>query len=815
MAVAMLVILIIAICLRLATAPIPLERDEGVYAYIGWHWLQGAVPYLDSFSQKTPGSFAVYATVLRLFGSSPTALHWGIQLYHLPTLALVFWLGLRLFGRVEAFVATLLACLLMADPNLYGNAANTETLAMLPLTAATIAALRASESGGWRRCALTGALGAIALLFKPQVAPIVIFHFLAIATTRSRWLASAWSFALGCAAVLGLAGLYFWVEGALWPMWDATVRFNLRYAAGVHLASYPTMLAKQMGPTLPGLWPIYAAVLLGLVTPELRDRSAPAPEARTPRGSRRSWLWVAAWLAASLVAAASGGWFRRHYFHLAIPPASLMAAVGLRALGRALLAGRPARLLSAGLALAIVAFCVHGSWWYYGPGSPMAKSRRLYGANPFAESPAVGEFLASHSEPRDRIFVYGSEPQLLFYAQRESASRYICVYALNLPFDEARSRQLEVLEELAERPPRLIVATFHQASHLESASTPQDLRDGLRELLDSAYQLLAVVPYRSDDETKIVTGDAARRIWTRAPLWDREYRPWAAFVVWERKAVAALPGDEDSAPRMRAMREPSREAMRLARRPLGSSIPGCEIESQAVVAGRDFVTAFIEFGFDVGILEARVVGDGHLLAGNREGRVPAEGHHSLTRGDVLHVEAVGKAVAVFVSKRRRGHGCRRRRRYGKPRSFPTPRRFRTRRSTGSPGSQARPDRMEDRRSRRPRAAPPATRWEAESRERRIHRPCARTSSCPPGSAPRRSAPTGSRRGSPDGRRTRNMGSGRTAGRRCGCRRSGTERNGASKPPRSSSPGPVRPPAASSNPGESGFLRGSADTPGVG
>ena len=84
------------------------------------------------------------------------------------------------------------------------------------------------------------------------------------------------------------------------------------------------------------------------------------------------------------------------------------------------------------------------------------------------------------------------------------------------------------------------MATFHQASHLESASTPQDLRDGLRELLDSAYQLLAVVPYRSDDETKIVTGNAARRIWRRAPLWDREYRPWAAFVVWERKSVATF-----------------------------------------------------------------------------------------------------------------------------------------------------------------------------------------------------------------------------------------------------------------------------------
>lgn len=82
----------------------------------------------------------------------------------------------------------------------------------------------------------------------------------------------------------------------------------------------------------------------------------------------------------------------------------------------------------------------------------------------------------------------------------------------------------------------MIVATFHQASHLEAPSTPSDLRDGLRELVESAYQLLAVVPHRSEDETQIVTGDAARRMWKRAP-WDRRRRPWAAFVVWERRAA--------------------------------------------------------------------------------------------------------------------------------------------------------------------------------------------------------------------------------------------------------------------------------------
>src|SRR5690349_9216061 len=106
---ALAVVLAVACLLRCGLADIPLDRDEGEYAYIGQRWLLGEVPYKGSFDQKPPGAFLCYALFQLLLGTSPAALHWGAQLYTLGTLAVVFLLGRALFGAAAGFVAALLA----------------------------------------------------------------------------------------------------------------------------------------------------------------------------------------------------------------------------------------------------------------------------------------------------------------------------------------------------------------------------------------------------------------------------------------------------------------------------------------------------------------------------------------------------------------------------------------------------------------------------------------------------------------------------------------------------------------------------------
>src|SRR4051794_34418033 len=142
---ACLSVVAVALLIRWPLASIPLERDEGEYAYIAQRWLRGDVPYRDAFDQKPPGTFAVYAACFTLFGESIESVHWGVQLYTLLTLACVAWVARRVGGPGAGWVAALLAAFMTADLSVLGNAANTETVMILPLTAGLAATLCAVE----------------------------------------------------------------------------------------------------------------------------------------------------------------------------------------------------------------------------------------------------------------------------------------------------------------------------------------------------------------------------------------------------------------------------------------------------------------------------------------------------------------------------------------------------------------------------------------------------------------------------------------------------------------------------------------------
>ena len=54
------------VLVRLRLLGLPLERDEGEYAYMAQQLLQGVLPYTESHSMKFPGIYFVYAGILAI-----------------------------------------------------------------------------------------------------------------------------------------------------------------------------------------------------------------------------------------------------------------------------------------------------------------------------------------------------------------------------------------------------------------------------------------------------------------------------------------------------------------------------------------------------------------------------------------------------------------------------------------------------------------------------------------------------------------------------------------------------------------------------
>src|SRR5436190_3165321 len=95
----------VTVAFRIRLLGIPLERDEGEYAYAGQLMLQGIPPYQVAYNMKFPGTYAAYAVIMAIFGQTIAGIHLGLLLVNLATITLIFFLGRRLFDSATGLVA--------------------------------------------------------------------------------------------------------------------------------------------------------------------------------------------------------------------------------------------------------------------------------------------------------------------------------------------------------------------------------------------------------------------------------------------------------------------------------------------------------------------------------------------------------------------------------------------------------------------------------------------------------------------------------------------------------------------------------------
>jgi len=82
--------------IRWRVREMPLERDEGEYAYAGQLILQGIPPYQLAYNMKLPGTYVAYAAILRTFGETAAGIHVGLMVVNGVATLMVFLLAGRL-----------------------------------------------------------------------------------------------------------------------------------------------------------------------------------------------------------------------------------------------------------------------------------------------------------------------------------------------------------------------------------------------------------------------------------------------------------------------------------------------------------------------------------------------------------------------------------------------------------------------------------------------------------------------------------------------------------------------------------------------
>src|SRR5256886_5875285 len=152
--------------IRIRLLAIPLERDEGEYAYAGQLMLQGIPPYKLAYNMKFPGIYAAYALITALFGQTPVGIHMGLLLINLATVSLVFGIALRVTNIVGAIAAAATYSIASVSPSVLGLAAHTEHFVLLPALGAILLLLDQRPIVRTSRIVAGGVLLGIAVLMK-------------------------------------------------------------------------------------------------------------------------------------------------------------------------------------------------------------------------------------------------------------------------------------------------------------------------------------------------------------------------------------------------------------------------------------------------------------------------------------------------------------------------------------------------------------------------------------------------------------------------------------------------------------------------
>jgi 4-amino-4-deoxy-L-arabinose transferase-like glycosyltransferase len=499
-------ILLLAAAVRLRLADVPLERDEGEYAYAGQLILQGIPPYQLAYNMKFPGTYYAYAAILALFGQTSWGIHVGLLLANAATALLLFFLGRRLLGEPGAVVAVAAFALLSLDRFSLGVFAHATHFVALSAVAGLLVLLRAQDQDRAGAYLAAGALFGVAVLMKQHAVA-----FLPLAIGLELWRESRrpvpsrramlWRSGLliaGAVAAFMVVCAALAAQGVLGRFWFWTFQYASAYVTQVPLSVGWSLFLSAWrtitGATLP-VWVFAAAGAVALWATPWK------PETR---------VVLTGWLAASFLALCPGLLFREHYFIVLLPAAALLAGVAASSLARGLrgvTSPGTSGVIAAAVFVAVALIYVATEHRYLFSMTPRELSRSLYGANPFVEAPELARYIRAHTTPQDRVVVVGSEPEIYFYADRKSATGYIYTYPLTERHRYARRMQDEMIGEIeAARPPYLVMVGV--PTSLVHGSSP-DLRivRWVERYVAACYERVGVVEIRSM-HTTVVRWDA-------------------------------------------------------------------------------------------------------------------------------------------------------------------------------------------------------------------------------------------------------------------------------------------------------------------
>jgi Dolichyl-phosphate-mannose-protein mannosyltransferase len=491
--------LLVILVTRLRLLGLPLERDEGGFAYIGRHLFSEKRLYTDLLDIKLPGLYFLYWLFDWLPGSGPIPIHLGYLLWHAATLFLFFKLVRHLFDDSVAAVATSLFALTAILPEVFGFAAHATQLLLLPLMGGLWLLWQfchISSKNTWFQLILSGFLLGLAVTIKQPAGLFVAFGCGVLLLHEGAWgLRLARTIGFGLASLVPIASVvgYFWSQGRLADFWNWN--YVVPMAQAIEAEESATYL-RLLLPRVVGQHGLFWG--LGLVS------LAVIPLAYFPKSSR---IWAVGLLLFALPTSVVGLGFMPHYFVPLIPWVALGVAVLLHVVAQRFF--KKNKTVYTALAATLVGITVLSHSAYFFKADHQRIMDEAYHWNGFPELEAIALELNRRLKPGETVGILGSEPQVNYYTDTEHCSAQLYMYPLIRPHAQSLAFQQQFLRELATCNPAYLVVTTSEASWMPGFAETDFFKKQLFPLATSQYELIGRANI-GQSPMSIVWGDALK-----------------------------------------------------------------------------------------------------------------------------------------------------------------------------------------------------------------------------------------------------------------------------------------------------------------
>lgn len=466
--------------------------DEAWWANGAKVLLQGGQLYLNIGLDKNPPIFWFCAFLFKIFGVSMIVVHAGALLLVCITSVLLFMLGTRFFSAGVGAGAALIYAVASTTyyiPRIVGM--NTETLMIVFSTVAAFSYLQGLLDARRSSFFIAGLFASFAFLTKPvsitEMAFLALFVIFAggggiLARFRSLVLLAA-GFALGFGTFL----TYLFRAGILSAWWEQAILYEIRYVGRIGAERF---LVKSLGVGA-GFALIFAWLLILIwLSRRMKWKHSLA------------YTFVAYWLLSAFAGVAIGRRYYANYFIQVMPPLSLLGAMGLVYLwnNRHQVSARLVRRACC------AAFLVSFLWfhsrtlanWCYLVFPQVRHTQHWDMWHENQKNLDIAGRLRRGSSTHDRIFVWGSNPQLFFLAERSMATIWTDFDVADdyPPRAEERSIQALTAETLSRNRPRYIV----DAQRVARLENFPDFRDLVEKYYDLEAEVAGVRLFRLRQE---------------------------------------------------------------------------------------------------------------------------------------------------------------------------------------------------------------------------------------------------------------------------------------------------------------------------